>query len=62
MCKGHRGSFRDTQLDALVYRMLRAVVVRSGIDPALVEDICLGNVGHDADFDEPSSIDNQPGP
>lgn len=50
MCKGHKGGFRETQLDALVYRMLRAVIERGGIDPALVEDICLGNVCDTAMF------------
>lgn len=53
MCKGHKGGFRETQLDALVYRMLCAVIQRSSIDPALVEDICLGNVRGNCIFTQP---------
>jgi acetyl-CoA acetyltransferase len=34
----------QTPLDALVFRTLQAVHARMNIDPALVDDICLGNV------------------
>ncbi|CCG83201.1 putative 3-ketoacyl-CoA ketothiolase, partial [Taphrina deformans PYCC 5710] len=42
--KGFKGSFKDTPADMLALALLKAVVAKSGIDPALVEDICVGNV------------------
>ncbi|KAI9763341.1 MAG: hypothetical protein M1840_000606 [Geoglossum simile] len=45
LTKGFRGGFKDTSLDYIVYSLLRKVNERSNLDPALVEDICLGNVG-----------------
>lgn len=44
LAKGHKGGFKDTQLDYLVYSLLKEVVGRSRIDPSLIEDVCLGNV------------------
>jgi acetyl-CoA acyltransferase 1 len=44
LCKGKKGGLKDTALDALVFKMLEQVVQRLNFDPALVEDICLGNV------------------
>ncbi|KAH8594362.1 Thiolase, N-terminal domain-containing protein [Bisporella sp. PMI_857] len=44
LAKGFKGSFKDTQLDFLVYSLLKEVVARSKLDPKLVEDICCGNV------------------
>lgn len=38
MCKRHKGGLRETQLHASVFRMLYAVIERSAIDPALVEN------------------------
>lgn len=44
LAKGHKGGFKDTPLDAMVVKLLKEVVKRMNMDPALVEDICLGNV------------------
>ena len=44
MCKSNKGGFKDTPLDALVFKILQQVIRKSNIDPQLVEDICLGNV------------------
>ncbi|KAG9774471.1 hypothetical protein HRR83_000937 [Exophiala dermatitidis] len=45
LAKGKKGGFKDTDLDYIVYALLKQVLDKSKIDPALVEDICLGNVG-----------------
>ncbi|KAL6412886.1 acetyl-CoA acyltransferase [Ilyonectria robusta] len=42
--KGYKGVFKDTALESLIYKTLEQVRQRSNIDPAFVEDICLGNV------------------
>ncbi|KAJ2413601.1 3-ketoacyl-CoA thiolase with broad chain length specificity [Coemansia sp. RSA 2530] len=39
-----KGGFKDTTSEYLLGTILRGVVERTGIDPALVEDICVGNV------------------
>lgn len=44
LAKGFKGSFKDTPVDMLVYAILKHVADKSGVDPALVEDICVGNV------------------
>ncbi|KAH8678944.1 Thiolase, N-terminal domain-containing protein [Tricladium varicosporioides] len=44
LAKGFKGGFKDTQLDYLVYSLLKQVIEKSKIDPQLVEDICCGNV------------------
>ena len=44
LCKARRGSFKDTRSDELLTEMFRAAIARSGIDPALIEDVCVGNV------------------
>lgn len=44
LAKGFKGGFKDTQLDFLVYSLLKNVIEKSKIDPQLVEDICCGNV------------------
>ncbi|KAL8903723.1 MAG: hypothetical protein Q9207_003741 [Kuettlingeria erythrocarpa] len=46
LTKAGRGGFKDTQLDYLVYSLLKKVIEKSNIDPQMVEDICLGNVNH----------------
>ncbi|KAL2410944.1 3-ketoacyl-CoA thiolase, peroxisomal [Exophiala dermatitidis] len=45
LAKGKKGGFKDTDLDYIVYALLKQVLDKSKTDPALVEDICLGNVG-----------------
>lgn len=44
LTKARKGGFKDTSLEYLVYALLAQVRERCGIDPGLVEDICLGNV------------------
>lgn len=44
LAKGKKGSFKDTQLDYLIYALLKKVLEKSKIDPQLIEDVCLGNV------------------
>ncbi|KAH0535928.1 hypothetical protein FGG08_007171 [Glutinoglossum americanum] len=45
LTKSFKGGFKDTSLDYIVYSLLKKVNGMSNLDPALVEDICLGNVG-----------------
>ena len=42
MTRGKKGGLKDTSSDSLLYNMLKTVQVRSGVDPALVEDITTG--------------------
>jgi acetyl-CoA acyltransferase 1 len=44
LTKGKKGGMKDTQLDFMVYALLKQVRERMNMDPGLVEDICLGNV------------------
>ncbi|KAF4773659.1 acetyl-CoA acetyltransferase [Colletotrichum scovillei] len=44
LAKAKKGGFKDTTLEYMVYALLKEVRKRSNIDPALVEDICMGNV------------------
>lgn len=44
LCKARKGGFKDTRSDELLAEMFRAAIARSGIDPALIEDVCVGNV------------------
>jgi len=44
LTKGGKGGFKDTPVDGIVVKLLKEVVKRMNMDPALVEDICLGNV------------------
>lgn len=44
MAKGFKGGFKDTELDYMVYSLLKEVVARSNIDPNKIEDFVLGNV------------------
>ena len=46
MCRYKTGKLSDTPLDALVMKILEKVREKSRLDPQLVEDICLGNVGY----------------
>src|SRR4051812_2643250 len=38
-----KGVFRDVRSDDLAVAVVRALVERSGIDPAAIEDVVLGN-------------------
>jgi hypothetical protein len=44
LAKAKKGGFKDTSLEYMVYALLKEVRERSHMDPALIEDICLGNV------------------
>lgn len=44
LCKAKKGGYKDTPLDALLFRLLEQVVKKSNIDPQQFGDICLGNV------------------
>ncbi|KAI9856961.1 MAG: hypothetical protein M1813_008677 [Trichoglossum hirsutum] len=45
LTKGFKGGFKDTTLDYIVYSILKIAREKANLDPALIEDICLGNVG-----------------
>ncbi len=42
--KGGKGGFKDTPASDLLVGTLKALLVRSQIDPSLVEDIAVGSV------------------
>ncbi|KAI1189702.1 thiolase [Nemania serpens] len=42
--KGGKGAFKDTAAADLMAGALKGIIERSGIDPALVEDVCVGEV------------------
>lgn len=44
LAKSFKGGFKDTKLDYLLYSLLEKVREKSNLDPALVEDVCCGNV------------------
>lgn len=44
LTKARKGGFKDTSLEYLTYSLLKEVKDRSKMDPALVEDVCFGNV------------------
>jgi len=44
LTKGKKGGFKDTDLDYMVYSLLKEVIAKSKIDPNQVEDVCMGNV------------------
>ncbi|KAI9453692.1 thiolase [Lactarius psammicola] len=44
MTKGKRGGFKDTRPEELLSGILRAVYTKVNLDPALIEDINVGNV------------------
>ncbi|KAF3398250.1 3-ketoacyl-CoA thiolase, peroxisomal [Penicillium rolfsii] len=44
LTKARKGGFKDTELDYIVYALLKETLAQSKIDPALIEDVCLGNV------------------
>ncbi|KAG0647556.1 Peroxisomal 3-oxoacyl-thiolase [Hyphodiscus hymeniophilus] len=44
LTKARKGGLKDTPLDDLLIALLKIVREKSGIDPNLVEDVCVGNV------------------
>ncbi|KAJ9641633.1 hypothetical protein H2204_002695 [Knufia peltigerae] len=44
LTKARKGGLKDTPSDELLIHVLKALKTKSGIDPAKVEDVCIGNV------------------
>lgn len=44
LAKARKGGFKDSGLDYIVYALLKETLAKSNLDPALIEDVCLGNV------------------
>lgn len=44
LCKAKKGGFRDMRSDELLTEMFRHTIKHSGINPELIEDICVGTV------------------
>lgn len=44
MTKAKKGIQRETAPEAMLAPVLKAVVQKSGINPKLIEDVCIGNV------------------
>ncbi|KIJ46425.1 hypothetical protein M422DRAFT_29275 [Sphaerobolus stellatus SS14] len=44
LTKARKGGFKDTRSDELLTSMFKAAITKSGIDPALIEDITVGTV------------------
>ena len=44
LAKAIKGGFKDTDLDYMVYALLKETLNKANIDPALIEDVCMGNV------------------
>ncbi|KAG6003475.1 hypothetical protein E4U21_002011 [Claviceps maximensis] len=44
LTKARKGGLKDTSLEYIMYALLQQVRQRTTLDPALVEDICFGNV------------------
>ncbi len=44
MTKAKKGAQKDTAPEAMLAPVLKAVVEKSGINPKLIEDVCIGNV------------------
>ncbi|TFK77259.1 3-ketoacyl-CoA thiolase [Pluteus cervinus] len=44
LCKAKKGGFKDTRTDELMLEIFKHTITRSGIEPGLVGDICVGTV------------------
>ncbi|TFY75351.1 hypothetical protein EWM64_g8659, partial [Hericium alpestre] len=44
LTKGKKGGFKDTRPEEILSGILQAAYTKAGIDPALIEDISVGNV------------------
>ncbi|TFK27759.1 3-ketoacyl-CoA thiolase [Coprinopsis marcescibilis] len=44
LCKAKKGGFKDVKTDELFLEMYKQAIVASRIDPAIIEDICVGTV------------------
>jgi acetyl-CoA acyltransferase 1 len=44
LCKAKKGGFRDMRSDELLTEMFRQAIKHSGINPEIIDDICVGTV------------------
>src|SRR4051812_27174507 len=44
LTKARKGGLKDTPAEELIVHVLKAIKDKSGIDPNVVEDVCVGNV------------------
>ncbi|KAG6818071.1 hypothetical protein H0H87_009226 [Tephrocybe sp. NHM501043] len=44
LCKAKKGGFRDARTDELMLEIYKQSIAHSGVEPSLVEDICVGTV------------------
>ncbi|KDQ14430.1 hypothetical protein BOTBODRAFT_66037 [Botryobasidium botryosum FD-172 SS1] len=44
LCKSRKGGLKDTRSDELLTSMFKAAIATSKIDPAIIQDICVGTV------------------
>ncbi|KAJ1552034.1 3-ketoacyl-CoA thiolase with broad chain length specificity, partial [Cladochytrium tenue] len=44
LCKGGKGAFRETHPEYIMAETLKGLIAKTGIDPAIVQDIQVGNV------------------
>ena len=44
LCQAKKGGFKDTRPEEILSGVLRAAYTKAGLDPALIEDITVGNV------------------
>lgn len=51
LCNARNGAFKDTPLQDILIALLKGVIAKSNIDPALVEEVVVGNVlMHDVNY------------
>lgn len=46
-CKAFKGGLKDTPFDVLCLELFKGILAKSSIDPALIEDVVVGNVAND---------------
>jgi acetyl-CoA acyltransferase 1 len=44
LCQGKKGGFKDTRPEEILSAVLRASYSKANLDPALIEDVAVGNV------------------
>jgi len=56
ICKARRGAFKDTSPDDLLLAVLRATISTTGINPAQIDDIVVGNVQQSGAYAGPAKM------
>ncbi|KAJ8652630.1 hypothetical protein O0I10_011708 [Lichtheimia ornata] len=56
MTKGRKGGLKNTRADELLSFVFKGIIERTGIDPKLVQDICVGNVDGKGGLATPSRM------